>query len=66
MLAAGVAGYSRLMGADDEGTHERLTAHVRELADPKINGYRGRTGKDLLQHHLGQPWVIDGLAFRRR
>ena len=27
ILAADVAGYSRLMGADEEGTHERLKAH---------------------------------------
>ena len=36
ILAADVAGYSRLMGADEEGTHERLKAHLRELVDPKI------------------------------
>jgi class 3 adenylate cyclase len=36
ILAADVAGYSRLMGADEEGTHERLQAHLRELIDPKI------------------------------
>jgi class 3 adenylate cyclase len=29
ILAADVAGYSRLMGADEEGTHERLKAHLR-------------------------------------
>ena len=29
ILAADVAGYSRLMGADEEGTHERLRAHLR-------------------------------------
>ena len=28
ILAADVAGYSRLMGADEEGTHERLKAHL--------------------------------------
>ena len=32
ILAADVLGYSRLMGADEEGTHERLQAHLRELA----------------------------------
>jgi class 3 adenylate cyclase len=32
ILAADVAGYSRLMGADEEGTHERLKAHLRELS----------------------------------
>jgi class 3 adenylate cyclase len=36
ILAADVADYSRLMGADEEGTHERLKAHLRELVDPKI------------------------------
>jgi len=36
ILAADVAGYSRLMGADQEGTHERLRAHLREVVDPKI------------------------------
>jgi adenylate cyclase len=35
ILAADVAGYSRLMGADEEGTHERLRAHLRELIEPK-------------------------------
>ena len=33
ILAADVAGYSRLMGADEEGTHERLKALRCELAD---------------------------------
>jgi class 3 adenylate cyclase len=33
---ADVAGYSRLMGADEEGTHERLKALRYELVDPKI------------------------------
>ena len=36
ILAADVAGYSRLMGADEEGTHERLQAHLRELVNPKV------------------------------
>jgi len=52
ILAVDVAGYSRLMGADEEGTHERLQAHLRELVDPKIKDYRGRivknTGDGLL------------------
>src|SRR6266699_3143543 len=42
ILAADVAGYSRLMGADEEGTHERLKAHRRELVDPKIKEHQGR------------------------
>jgi adenylate cyclase len=36
ILAADVAGYSRLTGADEEGTLERLKAHRRELVDPKV------------------------------
>src|SRR5215467_11653384 len=46
ILAADVAGYSRLMGMDEEGTHERLTAHFREVVDPKIKEHRGRTVKN--------------------
>lgn len=45
ILAADVAGYSRLMGADEEGTHALLKAHRRELVDPKIAEYRGRIVK---------------------
>jgi adenylate cyclase len=47
ILAADVAGYSRLMGADEEGTHERLKAHLRELVDPKISQHRGRIVKSI-------------------
>jgi class 3 adenylate cyclase len=46
ILAADVAGYSRLMGADEEGTHERLKAHLQELIDPKIKEHRGRIVKN--------------------
>jgi len=52
ILAADVAGYSRLMGTDEEGTHERLKAHLGELVNPKIAEHRGRivknTGDGLL------------------
>ena len=40
ILAAHIAGYSRLMGADEEGTLERLKARRRELLDPKIAEHR--------------------------
>jgi TolB-like protein/class 3 adenylate cyclase len=46
ILAADVAGYSRLMGADEEGTHKRLKAHLRELIEPKIAEHRGRIVKN--------------------
>jgi adenylate cyclase len=45
ILAADVAGYSRLMGADEEGTHERLKALRHELVDPKIAEHHGRIVK---------------------
>ena len=52
ILAADVAGYSRLMGVDEEGTLAALKAIRRELADPKIEEHRGRivktTGDGLL------------------
>ena len=46
ILAADVAGYSRLMGADEEGTHRRLRAHFAELVEPKISEHNGRTVKN--------------------
>jgi TolB-like protein/class 3 adenylate cyclase len=46
ILAADVAGYSRLMGVDEEGTHERLKAHLRDLVEPKIAEHRGRIVKN--------------------
>jgi adenylate cyclase len=45
ILAADVAGYSRLMGADEEGTLERLKALRRALVDPKIAEHHGRIVK---------------------
>src|SRR6202140_2170006 len=52
ILAADVAGYSRLMGVDEEGTLSALKELRRELADPKIKEHRGRivkkTGGGLL------------------
>jgi TolB-like protein/Flp pilus assembly protein TadD len=45
ILAVDVAGYSRLIGADEEGTLAALKAHRRELIDPKIAEHRGRIVK---------------------
>jgi class 3 adenylate cyclase len=45
ILAADVVGYSRLMRADEEGTHERFKAHRRELVDPEIHQHHGRIVK---------------------
>jgi adenylate cyclase len=52
ILAADVAGYSRLTALDEEGTHAQLQDHLRLLVDPKIAEHRGRivknTGDELL------------------
>jgi class 3 adenylate cyclase len=46
ILAADVAGYSRLMGIDEERTHKDLKAHCHELVEPKIQQHRGRIIKN--------------------
>jgi TolB-like protein/Flp pilus assembly protein TadD len=62
ILAADVAGYSRLMGADEEGTHERLKAHLRELVDPKVAEYHGRIVKNTGDGFLAEfPSVVDAV-----
>jgi class 3 adenylate cyclase/TolB-like protein/Tfp pilus assembly protein PilF len=62
IFAADVAGYSRLMGAEEEGTLERLKTHRRELLDPKIKEHRGRivktTGDGILVEF---PSVVDAV-----
>jgi adenylate cyclase len=45
ILAADIAGYSRLVGRDEEGTLARLRALRRELIDPTIAEHRGRIFK---------------------
>ena len=66
ILAADVAGYSRLMEADEESTHERLNAHFEQLINPKIAGHRGRivktTGDGLLGSETKQPRHTVGWA----
>ena len=62
ILAADIAGYSRLMGADEEGTLTQMKAHRRALLDPKIEEHRGRivktTGDGLLVEF---PSVVDAV-----
>jgi adenylate cyclase len=63
ILAADIAGYSRLMGADEAGTLARLKEHRRELIDPKNKQYRGRvvktTGDGIL---IEFPSVVDAIS----
>jgi len=62
ILAADVAGYSRLMGIDEEGTLLQLKTHRKELVDPKITEYRGRivktTGDGMLVEFVS---VVDAV-----
>jgi adenylate cyclase len=62
ILAADVVGYSRLMGANEEGTLAELKRHRRELIDPKINEHRGRivktTGDGMLVEFVS---VVDAV-----
>jgi adenylate cyclase len=66
ILAADVAGYSRLMGADEEGTLARLNTHRRDLIDPKIRQHRGRIVKTTVEPALPvAAGVVRRLACRR-
>ncbi len=47
ILAADVVGYSRLMGADEEGTLTALNAHRSEFIDPKVAEHHGRIFKTM-------------------
>jgi adenylate cyclase len=62
ILAADVVGYSRLMGADEEGTLTELKAHRRDLVDLKIAEHHGRivktTGDGILVEFAS---VVDAL-----
>jgi len=45
ILSADVAGYSRLMEIDEEGTHQSVRAHCREVFEPRIREHYGRIVK---------------------
>jgi len=62
ILAVDVAGYSRLIGADEEGTHERLKAHFAELVHPNVAEHRGRVVKNTGDGLLSEfPSVVDAV-----
>jgi adenylate cyclase len=54
ILAADVVGYSRMMSADEEGTHFRLLAYRREVIVPKVREHRGRIVK-----HTGDGALVE-------
>jgi class 3 adenylate cyclase len=50
------------MGADEEGTHERLQVHIGELVNPKIGEHRGRIVKHTDDGFLAEfPSVVDAI-----
>ena len=51
IFAGDIAGYSRLMGTDEEGTLRQLKAHRKELVDPKITEHRGENRQDDGRRH---------------
>ena len=53
ILAADVAGYSRLIGASEEATLSRLKAHRRDLIDPKVAAHQGRVEIPTVGSNLG-------------
>ena len=55
ILAADVAGYSRLTGIDEEGTHVRLREHLRALFDPCIAEHRLKNSTSVAQRRLAMP-----------
>lgn len=62
ILAADVADYSRLMGADEEGTHAELMAHLRALGNPKIDEHGGRIIKKTGDGFLAEfPSVVEAV-----
>src|SRR6266571_4410942 len=62
ILAADVAGYSRLMGLDEEGTHERFKAHCRDLIEPRIQLHHGRIVKSTGDGMLAEfPSVVEAV-----
>jgi len=67
ILAADVAGYSRLMGADEGGTLEALKAIRAELTDPTIAAHYGRLGeRGARRHGRAQSSGSKGLGRRRQ
>src|SRR5213079_2738625 len=62
IFAGDIAGYSRLMGVDEEGTLRQLKAHRKELVDPKVTEHRGRivktTGDGMLVEFVS---VVDAV-----
>jgi adenylate cyclase len=62
IVAADVVAYSRLMGADEEGTHERLKAYLGELVNPKVAAHRGRIVKNTGDGFLAEFASVVGAA----
>ena len=65
IVSADVVGYSRLMGADEVGTHARLKARFSELVEPAIARHGGRVVKLMGDGLLAEfPSVVDAALER--
>jgi len=62
ILAADVAGYSRLMELDEDGTYERLMGCRREIIEPRIKFHHGRVVKTAGDGMLAEfPSVVEAV-----
>jgi adenylate cyclase len=63
ILAADVVGYSRLIGADEVGTRQRLKACEAALIEPAVEGHGGRIVKRMGDGYLVEfPSVVDAVT----
>ena len=68
ILAADVVGYSRLMAADEAGTHARLKALRQDFIEPKITEHHGRVAKlmgDGALVEFARTWCARRLSIAR-
>ena len=64
IVSADVVGYSKLIGADEAGTHSRLQTQYRELVKPKIDAHYGRVVKLMGDGLLAEfPSVVDAVSW---
>src|SRR5689334_10547980 len=70
ILAADVAGYSRLIGADESGTLNRLKSIRADVIDPKLTDHRGRivktTGDGFIHALRRKPMALLHLVYREQ
>jgi class 3 adenylate cyclase len=67
IMAADVAGYSRLSSADEEGTHRQRKSHLAELIEPAVAAHGGRIVKGTSDGLLTEfPSAVTAVAYKFR